>query len=101
MKITNVIILRLGIIRMNNIERNLVEIFDRCSLIDYREQSFEEITQLVESQSGEMDSFVYMSTLVEIESEFEIEIPDVYLSSNLFASMDNLVNLIQEMVGNK
>lgn len=83
---------------MDEIRKRLIEVFDRCSLIEDVNLSLEENLKLVESVSSEIDSFSYISTLVEIESEFDIEIPDEYMIGNLFSSMDSLCELIIDLI---
>ncbi len=83
---------------MDEIRERLINVFDRCSLIEDLSLSPEENFKLVENASAEMDSFSYMSTLVEIESEFNIEITDEYMVGNLFSSMDSLCALIADLI---
>lgn len=82
---------------MDDIRARLIDVFDRCSLIEDLSLSSEDNLKLVEGSSGEMDSFSYMSTLIEIESEFGIEIPDQYMVENLFSSIDSLCALIADL----
>lgn len=80
----------------NSIVNLLKEIFITCSVMD---ESEEDIT-VVESTAAELDSFTYISVLLEIEERFEIEIPEKYLGENILVSLDFLCNLIEDLKNN-
>ena len=47
---------------------------------------------------NEMDSILYISTLVELENNFNIEFPEYVLQNNILESMEGLCNLIYDSV---
>ncbi len=47
----------------------------------------------------EIDSIQYMSLMVEIEEEFEIEFPDMFLGENIFENFDRLCEIVFGLVG--
>ena len=50
------------------------------------------------SISPQIDSIVFINTLVEIEEEFSIRFPDELINISLFSSMDRLVCIIEELL---
>ncbi len=48
----------------------------------------------------DLDSITFISFIVEIEKEFEIEIPDGYLYVNILQSLNGFVNLVDELIDN-
>lgn len=77
-----------------NIRHELKEIFVSCSLMDESEELNEEI----EKMNMEIDSFTYISVLLEIEDRFEIEIPEEYLGVNLLGSVSELCKIIESLL---
>lgn len=51
-----------------------------------------------EQQKQEMDSIMYISIIVDLESEFQIEFPDEVLSKNFFEDIDGLCNIIEDLL---
>lgn len=47
---------------------------------------------------GIVDSFVLVSTMVSIEEEFDIEIPEVYLGKDLFSSIQHLCEVVESLL---
>lgn len=45
-----------------------------------------------------LDSINFISAIVDLESEFDIEFPDEYLSMEIFSEFEQLVFTIKEMV---
>lgn len=79
-----------------DVRNDLKEIFVQCSLIDETES---DIT-VIEKMGAEIDSFTYISIILEIENRFDIEIPDEYLGTNLLSSIDSLCEIILELLAN-
>lgn len=77
-----------------NIRHELKEIFVSCSLMDESEELNEEI----EKMNMEIDSFTYISVLLQIEDRFEIEIPEEYLGVNLLGSVSELCKIIESLL---
>lgn len=48
---------------------------------------------------SKLDSIQYISAMVAIEEEFEIEIPEQYLVQNVFENLDHLSSIISEIKG--
>ena len=46
----------------------------------------------------EIDSLAFITTVIEIESEFEIEFPDTVLTANIFESYIALEDMVTELV---
>ncbi len=65
------------------------KVFERCGVVVNFEND--------EINIEEMDSFTYITTLVELENEFSIEIPDSYLAQNIFSSIESLCNIIIDL----
>lgn len=49
----------------------------------------------------QMDSLEYISTLVGLEREFEIEFPDAMLIKNMFVDMEEFYELLRFLLGNQ
>lgn len=77
----------------NSIIELLKEIFITCSVMDESEGDI----KVIESIATELDSFTYISVLLEIEERFEIEIPEKYLGENILVSLEFLCNLIEDL----
>ena len=45
-----------------------------------------------------VDSFAFISTIVELEKAFEVEIPDYYLSFDKMATIDSIVECIDNLI---
>ena len=43
----------------------------------------------------EIDSITFISLVLDLEAEFNIEIPDEYLLMSVFSSVDNIVSIIE------
>ena len=54
-----------------------------------------DINNLEDNQ--ELDSLTFISCIVDLESEFSIEIPDELLVVNLFEDIDKLTNIIIDL----
>ena len=74
----------------DDVRKELKEVFIQCSLIDETENDITEVGKIGEG----IDSFTYISIIVEIENRFDIEIPDEYLVTNLLSSIDSLCEMI-------
>lgn len=51
-----------------------------------------------EQQKQEMDSVMYISIIVDLEGEFQIEFPDEVLSRNFFEDINSLCNIIENLL---
>ena len=71
--------------------KRVLEVFDKCGV--------EMIPGCDEVDTEKMDSFIYITTLVELENEFSIDIPDSYLLQNIFSSTESLCNIIMDLGG--
>lgn len=71
---------------MENIRERLLEVLDRCSIV------------IDEKEVLDLDSFSYINAIIEIENEFDIEIPDIYLKENIFSSVDGICEIISELL---
>lgn len=47
-----------------------------------------------------IDSFFFITVILEIEQEFNIEIPDEYLTIDLFSSIEHLADIISSQKEN-
>ena len=72
---------------MKDIKTRILEALQRCSIIMHEDD-----------ESVELDSFSYINAIIEIENEFDIEIPDYYLAENLFVSFDNICEVVRTLV---
>ncbi|MCL6589474.1 MAG: hypothetical protein K6U80_05910 [Firmicutes bacterium] len=77
-----------------NIEKTLWDIFDNLSLIGKNDNG--EI--IIHSDS--IDSVQLISIIVEIESAFNIEIPDEYMLPEFLSSFEHVVNVVTELYNN-
>jgi|GEM_PF-3643752 len=78
---------------ISNITDRLLNVFRRCSLLDEDEKNI----YIVEDISEGIDSFMYISVLVDIENEFNVEIPEEYLADNILKSIQALSSIINEL----
>ena len=46
----------------------------------------------------EIDSITFISLVLDLEAEFNIEIPDEYLLMSVFSSVDNIVSIIETLI---
>lgn len=98
---------RIGLIGENSIEyvNHLLDIWnngDCAVLIDWRipiatalEMMQEAGVRVCYIETG-MDSVTFISIVVEIESYFDIQVPDDYLLINKFRSVAQIMNIIEE-----
>lgn len=49
----------------------------------------------------EIDSITFISLVLDLEAEFNIEIPDEYLLMSVFSSGDNIVSIIETLITSK
>lgn len=49
----------------------------------------------------EIDSITFISLVLDLEAEFNIEIPDEYLLMGVFSSVDNIVSIIETLITSK
>lgn len=49
----------------------------------------------------EIDSITFISLVLDLEAEFNIEIPDEYLLMSVFSSVDNIVSIIETLITSK
>ena len=49
----------------------------------------------------EIDSITFISLVLDLEAEFNIEIPDEYLIMSVFSSVDNIVSIIETLITSK
>ena len=73
----------------DEIWESILKVFERCGV--------EVSLDGDEVNIKEMDSFIYITTLVELENEFSIEIPDSYLGHDIFSSMESLCDIIMDL----
>lgn len=73
----------------DEIWERILKVFERCGV--------EVSLDGDEVNIKEMDSFIYITTLVELENEFSIEIPDSYLGHDIFSSMESLCDIIMDL----
>lgn len=59
------------------------------------------ITINADGTLGEYDSIMFVSTIVSLEEEFDIEIPDEYLLYDFFTSLEGIEKMIDEIKGIK
>lgn len=48
----------------------------------------------------DIDSIVFISLVLDLEEEFNIEIPDEYLLMSTFSSVDNIILIINKLIDN-
>lgn len=48
-----------------------------------------------------LDSINFISTIVDIESEFDIEFPEEYLLMDTFYNFENIVFIVKKLIENK
>mgnify|MGYP000221569346 FL=1 len=48
----------------------------------------------------DIDSIVFISLVLDLEEEFNIEIPDEYLLMSTFSSIDNIALIINKLIDN-
>lgn len=49
----------------------------------------------------DIDSITFISLVLDLEAEFNIEIPDEYLLMSVFSSVDNIVSIIETLITSK
>ncbi|CAG9623698.1 hypothetical protein BACCIP111883_04530 [Sutcliffiella rhizosphaerae] len=72
-----------------NIKERVTECLFRLGIEIEDDESFE-LSETI------TDSFFFITIILELEQEFDIEIPDDYLSIDLFQSIDHLTEIITE-----
>lgn len=77
-----------------NIEKKLWDIFDNLSLIGRNDNG-----EIV-IYSDSIDSVQLISIIVEIESAFNIEIPDEYMLPEFLSSFEHVLNVVTELYNN-
>ena len=48
----------------------------------------------------EIDSIQLVSIIVEIEENFDVEVPDEYMNSDFLVSFDHIVDIVEELLNN-
>ncbi len=78
----------------------VVDALKRAAFLPDNTLDTDEYVKCIEdiADSGEIDSILFISGLVELEKEFDIEFPDEYLGVNFFSSIEQLVVLINELI---
>lgn len=51
-------------------------------------------------ETEDIDSIVFISLVLDLEEEFNIEIPDEYLLMSTFSSIDNITLIINKLIDN-
>lgn len=69
----------------------ILKVFDSCG-IEWKND---------EINIDSIDSFNYISTLVELENEFNIDFPEQFLVDNIFSSLEGLTNIIFDLINEK
>lgn len=69
----------------------ILKVFDSCG-IEWKND---------EINIDSIDSFIYISTLVELENEFNIDFPEQFLVDNIFSSLEGLTNIIFDLINEK
>lgn len=77
-----------------NVRENLMKIFDDLSLIGQDENG--EVILYTEM----IESIQFISLIVDIESVFEIEIPDEYMLPEFFSSFNNVLDIVNDLINN-
>lgn len=77
---------------MNEIREKLIEI-----MIKVMESDVSMLNECDDLAILEIDSLKYIKLVVEIEDEFDIEIPDEYLDPQSVSSLTDLVELVLKM----
>lgn len=75
----------------HGIERALYEVFSDANLIEIDENNKYTL-------SCDIDSIQFISTIVEIEEKFGIEIPDEYLVGEFFADFAHVADVVEEIL---
>lgn len=74
-------------IKMNNIKEKLIKIFNDNGVV-----------VISEDEIIDVDSLIYISIIVEIEEEFEIEVPDEYLITNQLTCLSEYIELVDNNI---
>ena len=77
-----------------NIEKTLWDIFDNLSLIGKDENG------KVIIYTDSIDSIQLVSIIVDIESAFQIEIPDEYMVPEFLSSFEHVVSVVSDLYNN-
>lgn len=72
---------------MNNIKEKLIKIFNDNGVV-----------VISEDEIIDVDSLIYISIIVEIEEEFEIEVPDEYLITNQLTCLSEYIELVDNNI---
>lgn len=48
-----------------------------------------------------MDSLSFIATIVQLEEEFDIEFPDMYLTSEKLNKVDSIIYIVNELLSDK
>lgn len=78
----------------DDIKSKLIDIMSTVFVSDSFDLDLIEHVDLVDDWG--MDSIVFISIIVEVETHFEIMIPDDLLEMNNFKSIDNIVKIIED-----
>lgn len=70
-----------------NIEQRVYDCLEKNGIVILEDATFDNL-----------DSINFISAIVDLESEFDIEFPDEYLSIELFSEFAQLVFTIKEMI---
>ena len=71
------------------IKSRILKAMERCSIIVGAEDA-----------PINLDSFSYINAIIEIEGEFDIEIPDYYMGENLFISIESVTAVVVDLLNN-
>jgi len=81
----------------DNIESKLIAIFEKCSEINFDKQKSLRTVSLFGADIDMMPREL-VQILFEIESEFEISIPDNKINSGEFITFDNIMDILLQCI---
>ncbi len=85
---------------MDKITANIIEVLQENRLLDneVNESNYrEEIAAIAEN----IDSIYYISILISLEEKYQVELPDEFLSENVFVNVDILTSTINKLIESK
>lgn len=81
---------------MSETERRIVDILIAGGLFNGEIEDFSD--EIFSDIFKEIDSLSLINFIVELENQFEIELPDIYLNPESFHSLKATANLIDELI---
>lgn len=83
--------------KKNSLEKKLIKVLYNSNIIENRNYTIEEVKTLLIDNIN-IDSYQYVSLVVDLEEEFGIEMTEELLSNNVLENIDILVAYLEKEV---